>query len=143
MGAYIGDYVIDGYTYNACEFSPNKKLKPYDRGLKYSYVDANGARRVHKDGQIIGYWSKAGYLTSFVDYTNAVTPNPIEKVTKKLSAQALAEAIIAKNVHGHNVGNGQERIDNLKAMGYTETEIKAAQEIINAIFAKKNKLTAD
>lgn len=143
MGAYIGDYVVDGYTYNVCEFSPNGNLRPYDRGLKYSYVDANGARRVCKDGKILGYWSKAGYLTSFIDYTNAVTPNPINQVTNKLSAQALAEAIIAKNVHGHDVGNGQERINNLKAMGYTDTEIRSAQEIINAIFAKNNKLTAE
>lgn len=143
MGAYIGDYEVDGYTYNVCEFSPNSNLRPYDRGLKYSYVDANGARRVCKGGTILGYWSKAGYLTSFVDYTDAVTPNPIEKVTKKLSAAELADAIINKNVHGHDVGNGTDRINNLKAMGYTDSEIKAAQEIINQKFAVAKKLTAE
>lgn len=143
MGAYIGDYVVNGYTYNVCEFSPNENLRPYNQGLKYSYVDANGARRVCKDGAILGYWSKAGYLTSFVDYTNTVTLNPIEKVTNKLSASALADAIIAKNVHGRDVGNGQDRINNLKTMGYTEAEIKAAQEIINQKFAIAKKLTSE
>ena len=142
MGAYIGDYVIDGYTYNVCEFSPNRNLRPYDKGLKYSYVDANGARRVCKDGAILGYWSKAGYLTSFIDYTNATIPT-VKPVINKLNAEELANAIINKNVHGINVGNGQDRINNLKKLGYTDSEIRAAQDIINARLKASNKLSAD
>lgn len=70
MGAYIGDFEKNGKTYNVCEFTPNSNLGD---GLCPSYVDENGARRVCKGGRAIGYWDKAGYLTSFVDYSDTKT----------------------------------------------------------------------
>ena len=64
-------------------------------------------------------------------------------VTKKLGAEELAAAIISGVVQGQKVGNGQDRINNLKAMGYTETEIRAAQDIINKNLAKTTSTTSE
>lgn len=137
MGAYIGEWTQNGKTYNTCEYTSNPSL---GNGLCPSYVDQNGARRVYKGGTIIGYWNKAGYLTSFVDYSDSVTESV---VTKKLNAEELAAAIISGVVQGQKVGNGQDRINNLKAMGYTETEIRAAQDIINKNLAKTTSTTSE
>ena len=49
----------------------------------------------------------------------------------KLTAEQLADAILAGNLDGKTIGNGTDRINNLKAMGYTEAEIRAAQDIVN------------
>ena len=81
MGAYIGEWTEGGKTYNTCEYTSNSNL---GNGLCPSYCDENGARRTCKGGTILGYWSKAGYLTSFVDYSGATpapTPTPTPKPT--------------------------------------------------------------
>lgn len=133
MGAYIGEWTQNGKTYNTCEYTSNSML---GNGLCPSYVDQNGARRVCKGGAIVGYWNKAGYLTTFIDYSDStiVTPTPSGK---HLSINELADAILAGNIDGIAIGNGQTRIDNLKAWGYTETEIKSAQAIVNDKLSNK------
>lgn len=53
--------------------------------------------------------------------------------TKKLSTEELAQAIIAGEVDGKKIGNGAERKKNLKALGYTDDEISAAQKRVNEL----------
>ena len=128
MGAYIGEWTENGKTYNTCEFTPNEWLGD---GLCPSYCDENGARRTCKDGTIIGYWNKAGYLTSFVDYTNAKsTSTQVEE--KHYSTDELADRIIS-GIYG----SGEARKNALKEAGYTTAEITAAQQKVNAIMAAK------
>lgn len=56
----------------------------------------------------------------------------------KLSTTALADSIMEGKY-----GNGDARIANLKALGYTDAEITAAQAEVNKRYAKPSKLSAN
>lgn len=108
MGAYIGEFTMNGKTYNACEYTSNPNL---GNGLCPSYVNENGARMTHKNGYVIEYWDKAGYLTAFVDYTDATTTNTTTTTTTN-TLREEAQYMIDANV------NGQARKDKAKADGF-------------------------
>lgn len=140
MGAYIGQWTKNGKTYNVCQYTSHGSL---GNGLCSSYVDENGARRVCKDGKIIGYWNKAGYLTSFIDYSDAdgsVQPTPTPAPEKAISEKDIRKdfgkrmEVIAKGSKGETVKVLQKI---LKDMGYYTDDIdgKAGGHTVKAIKA--------
>lgn len=130
MGAYIGEWTENGKTYNVCEYTSNSNL---GNGLCKSYCDENGARRVCKDGKIIGYWNKAGYLTSFVDYSDAPasakSSSPLPTKAPKKSEDEVVQEII-DGVGGW--GNGAARKTNLAKAGYNAVSVQAKVELMLA-----------
>ena len=116
----------------------------WEDGIQFSYVDSNGNRAWCKGGSSAPKWTHHGIPTKFIDYSGTVTTETqAQTVTpaaaaEKLTANALAQAIMNGGiVSGIQVGNGQNRINNLKSLGYTEDEIKAAQTIINDTLTEK------
>lgn len=140
MGAYIGDFVKSGRTYNVCEFTPNSYLGD---GLCPSYVDATGGRYTHKGGILLGYWNTAGYPTAFVDYSAASegTDSSGAAVQKPWSIDNVAVHIMrGKLPDGTEVPNG---IDARKAFfgqyGYGADEVQQAQDIVNEVYARNKR----
>ena len=134
-GAYIGEFQMDGKTYNVCEFTPNAALGD---GLCPSYVDEYGRRLTHKNGYSVGQWSAAGYFTGFLDY-DEVQPDP--KPEKPWSIDNLAVYIMRGSLpDGTAIPQG---VDNRAALfaeyGYSAEETQAAQDIVNDVY-HKNKM---
>ncbi len=123
MGTYIGEYTMDGKTYNAAEFSPND----YIDWTMRSYVDANGGRWNYKGGTLLGYWSRAGYF-AMIDYTEEPTP------VKPYTIDNLAVHIMRGDF-----GNGDARVQKLHELGYSDAEIKQAQDIVNQVYARNER----
>lgn len=134
MGTYIGEYQMDGRTYNAAEFSPNG----YINNTMRSYVAADGGRWNYKGGTLLGYWSRAGYFAG-IDYTDSVEPTP---VTPPAQRPYTIDNVAVHMMRG-DFGNGDARKQKLKSMGYTDSEIQQAQDIVNKVYArnKRDELT--
>ncbi|MBO5671422.1 MAG: hypothetical protein J6S41_07720, partial [Clostridia bacterium] len=124
MGTYIGEFYMDGKTYNTAEFAPN----PYINNTMRSYVDAQGLRYDYKGGHCLGAWSRAGYFAG-IDYT--VKPDP---VVKPYSIQNLAVHMMRGEF-----GNGEARKKAVMKLGYTEAEVDEAQDIIDTIYERRDR----
>ena len=122
MGTYIGEYQMDGKTYNAAEFSPND----YIGNTMRSYVSADGGRWDYKGGHLIGYWSRAGYFAG-IDYTEEPSQKPY-----------TIDNLAVHMMRG-DFGNGDARKQAVMALGYTEAEYQQAQDIINTVYARKER----
>ena len=56
VGLYVGEYQLDGYTYNVCEVTTS-----WGWGGRPSWVDTDGRRRAHKDaGPTDSFWEQWG-----------------------------------------------------------------------------------
>lgn len=77
----------------------------------------------------------AGYVDMNYMY-NDIRHKPAVTEPIKLSTDALADAIIEGKF-----GNDNERVENLKTLGYTAAEITAAQAEVNRRYAKPVKLS--
>lgn len=62
VGVYVGDYVVDGKTFNVIESSPI-----WYSGIQSTYVDSKGRRIRPKTGEQRGTWQKHG-LMPWIDY---------------------------------------------------------------------------
>lgn len=118
MGAYIGEFTMNGKTYNVCEYTSNPNLGD---GLCPSYVNENGARMTHKNGYVIEYWNKAGYLTAFVDYSESPAPTPTKRTLRE-EAQYMIDYKI----------NGQARKNQAAADGFNPDDVQAEIDLILA-----------
>lgn len=70
-GIYIGNYEVNGLEYNVCEATPI-----WNDGVQLTWVDPDGTRRRHKNGEIAGQWTAHGLLP-WIDYSD-VPPVPPE-----------------------------------------------------------------
>lgn len=122
MGTYIGEYQMDGKTYNVAEFSPNE----YINNTMRSYVSADGGRWDYKGGHLLGYWSRAGYFAG-IDYTEEPSQKPY-----------TIDNLAVHMMRG-DFGNGDARKQAVMALGYTEAEYQQAQDIINTVYARKER----
>lgn len=86
----------------------------------------NSTGNVGKAGQVTGWVNESDIKKSLNE-----TATPAPAAPTKLSANALADAIMTGKY-----GNEPARTKNLKAEGYTDAEIQAAQGIINQRYAK-------
>lgn len=134
MALYTGAYVINGRTYNACEYN----LNDVGDGLLPFWIDSNGNKFYHKTGSATGSnFTMCGKLSRWIDYSEGVK---IEAApVKKLSAGALAVAMMSGVLDGEKIGNGDDRKKFLAEKGYTESEIEKAQKVVDYWYAKKGK----
>ncbi len=124
MGAYIGEFTMNGKTYNVCEYTSNGMLGD---GLCPSYVNENGARMTHKNGTIIEYWSKAGYLTSFVDYSEYDTKTTQTTNSNVKTVRSLREE--AQYMIDNKV-NGEARKTQAKSDGFEPEKVQAEIDLM-------------
>lgn len=143
MGAYLGEFVRDGKTYNVTEFSPNPNLN----GKMRSYVDEYGQRWTCKGGTVIGAWNCCGYLTTYIDYSDWDDPQPAPQPTPvpDKTVDTLAQEIYAGK-WGINPGRkasitaqygaamydaAQKRVDQIvSGMNWFKIEVRLAEEIL-------------
>ena len=133
MGAYIGEFKINGLTYNVMEFTPAYGISP----RMSSYVDENGTRWTCKGGTVVSSWARAGKMTGIIDYTGSDPTPPQPK--KPWSIDNVAVYIMrGKLPDGTKVPNG---MDNRKTFfakyGYTTVDVQSAQDIVNEVYRKK------
>lgn len=130
MGTYIGEYQMNGRTYNAAEFSPNDYI---DNTMR-SYVDANGGRYNYKGGTYLGQWSRAGYFAG-IDYTDSVDPTPVDPPVQR----PYSIDNVAVHMMRGDFGNGDARTKALLDLGYSEAEIRQAQDIVNLVYTRNER----
>jgi hypothetical protein len=68
VGLYVGEYVVEGKTFNVIESSPI-----WYNGIQSTYVDSKGRRIRPKTGEQRGTWQKHGKMP-WIDYTNGEQP---------------------------------------------------------------------
>lgn len=132
MGTYIGEYQMDGKTYNTSEFSPND----YIENTMRSYCSSDGGRYDYKGGHLLGYWSRAGYF-AFIDYTDSVEPEP--EPDKDMGWRPYTIDNVAVHMMRGDFGNGDARKEALLKLGYSEAEIQEAQDIVNMVYARNER----
>lgn len=136
MGAYIGEWTENGLIYNVCEFTPAIGISP---GMK-SYVDEYGYRYTCKGGAYVGRWGTAGRMTGIIDYNGEPTPTPTPQPSKPWSIDNVAIYCIRGAIpDGTVVPTGfDNRVQFFGQYGYTEDDIRQAQDIINEIYRKRD-----
>lgn len=122
-GFKIDEFTRDGRTYNAAECTWASAWGTPARCV-YSYVDDYGGRYNYKGGIQNGSWTAHGELYG-VEYDSA------EPSGKHLNAEELAAAIMSGYLDGQRIGNEPQRSQFLRSKGYTDAEIRAAQDIVN------------
>lgn len=63
-GIYVGDYTVNGKTYNVIECTP-----AWNGGIQKTYVDASGKRYNTKGGGQLSSWKSHGKMP-WINYTN-------------------------------------------------------------------------
>lgn len=169
----IDEFSQNGRVYNVAECTIARAWGS-PRKCIYSYVDDNGNSYNYKGGIYRCRWEAYGELEG-IDYSDSYVHYSVEeladrilhgiygnnpertKVLKELgysdaeirAAQDIvnkhfeekeqhlsAEELSEKIING-DYGNGSERIKKLKAEGYSDKEIRSAQDIVNAYYEKK------
>lgn len=145
IGAYIGEeFYEDGQgTVNAVESTP-----AWEDGIQFSYVAPDGARAWTKEeyqkGNIRAYWEAHGLASKWVDYTAvAGAQTTIEKDKEKVDPVVVGQHYGTKDlavaIIRNKLGKGyQNRVNNAKALGYTEAEVRAAQDLVNVVVKRAN-----
>ena len=128
MGAYLGEFVRDGKTYNVSEFSPNDNLE----GKMRSYIDEYGRRLTHKGGKVIGTWNRCGYLTAFLDYSDWDAPEPTPTPEPEPDPSGITDLTLALQIYKGEWGNNPGRQASI-TMKYGAEKYKAAQKIVDSI----------
>lgn len=72
VGIYVGDYQVNGKTYNVIECTP-----AWNGGIQKTYVDAQGRRFNTKGGGQLLAWAQHGKLP-WIDYTEAPKDVPLK-----------------------------------------------------------------
>lgn len=106
-GVYIGDFVVDGYTFNVVECT-----SAWESKVQYTYVDEKGGRYLYKGGPKNKYsWTDYGLLP-WVEYE--ATPLPAPSPSSNIA-------------FGIDVSRWQKGFDlnNAKAEGFTYSILKA------------------
>lgn len=150
IGAYIGEeFYEDGQgTVNAVESTP-----AWEDGIQFSYVAPDGTRAWSKENYQKGFvrsaWEAHGLASKWVDYSgSAGTQTTIEKskesVAKEVVGQHYGTKDLAVCIIRNKLGIGyQNRVNNAKALGYTEAEVRAAQDLVNKVVPEANRQKAE
>ena len=135
-GFKIDEFTKNGKTYNAAECTWGAAWGTPAKCV-YSYVDDYGGRYNYKGGIQSGRWEAHGELQG-VSYDGTM-PEPTP-ATKPYSIDNLAVHIMRGEF-----GNGDFRKQAVMTLGYTEAEYQQAQDIINNVYARRDrdKLAAD
>ena len=115
----------------------------WEDGIQFSYVAPDGARSWCKGAQIVGYWEAHGLASKWVVYTDEEAQTVIELDKKNVDTKATGQHYDTKDlavciIRG-KLGKGYEnRVNNAKALGYSEQEIRSAQDLVNVVVAEAN-----
>lgn len=140
IGAYLGEeWEEPGQgIVNCVECTPI-----WEDGIQFSYVGKDGSRAWCKGAGIRGYWQAHGLASKWVQYTDTETQAVIEKdiaeVAPEVHTQHYGTTDLAVMFIRNKFGNGyQNRLKNCVTLGYTEAEVRAAQDKTNDIVKKAN-----
>lgn len=97
-GVYIGDFVVDGYTFNVVECTSDWASK-----VQYTYVDSKGQRFLYKGGKQGRSWTDYGLLP-WVEYGSV--PQPLPNPTPQPTPSPVLET-----PYGIDVSNYQKGFD--------------------------------
>lgn len=86
VGLYVGDYQVEGKTFNVIESSPI-----WYNGIQSTYVNAKGARIRPKTGEQRGTWQKHGKMPWIQYTTNADKVEPFTFTTKESNGKTIIE----------------------------------------------------
>lgn len=102
-GVYVGDFEVDGYTFNVVECTSDWASK-----VQYTYVDSKGQRFLYKGGKQGRSWTDYGLLP-YIDYGEPIQP------------------IYTQGVFGVDVSRWQKgfKLADAKAQGFTYVIVKA------------------
>ena len=129
MAIYLGEFQWNGKTYNCMEYNA---IDGVCDGINPFWIDATGVKYYYKGGYGYGTrFTKHGKLSKWIDYSNSE-----DEVPSHLNTQDLAVAICRGYIGKIYIGNDEERIKNLKALGYTEDEISKAQKLVDKIYRR-------
>lgn len=124
----ISKLKAEGYSDNEINAAQTEVNKRYEKPAKLSAKElaAKIKTGVYGNGNARkAALKKEGYTDSEIQAAQDII-NSESKKSSKLSASELAKAILRGDY-----GNGTVRIKKLKSLGYTDTEIKAAQNLVN------------
>ena len=133
MALYVGEYKLNGKTYNACEYNV---LSGVGDGLLPFWIDSNGKKYYHKNGSATGAkFTACGKLSRWIDYSNN---EKTQQEIKHLDKGNLAAAMIRGYIGNIYIGTGEARKTALNEMGYSNEEISNAQACVNQIYEQYN-----
>ena len=139
IGAYLGEeWEEPGQgIVNCVESTP-----AWEDGIQFSYVAPNGARSWCKGGTIRSYWKAHGLASKWIYYTDEDTwqtaQDSIQKIDPEVKGVHYGSVDLAVMIIRNRYGVGSARKENLKAEGYTDDEIRAAQDIVNSVVKNAN-----
>ena len=140
IGAYLGEeWEEPGQgVVNCAECTP-----AWEDGIQFSYVASDGTRSWVKGGATRGCWTRHGLASKWIEYTDDDTKATVEEAVKSVDSEIsntthYGTTDLAVLIIRNKFGNGQARKDNLYALGYTEEERAAAQELVNKIVKTAN-----
>jgi len=149
IGAYLGEeWYEDGQgTVNAVESTP-----AWEDGIQFSYVAPDGTRAWCKEwyqkGTTRGVWAAHGLASKWVDYSASTATQEVidadkQAVAPEVQAQHYGTKDLAVAIIRNKLGKGYEnRVANAKKLGYTEAEVRAAQDLVNKVVKTANEQKA-
>ena len=145
IGAYLGEeWNEPGQgVVNSVESTP-----AWEDGIQFSYVDSEGRRYWCKGGAQAPSWTHHGLASKWVKYTDGDAQKTVEEDKKAVADDVKAvhygTADLAVAIIRGKFGKGYEnRVKNAKALGYTEEEVRAAQDLVNKVVKNANDQKAE
>ena len=139
IGAYLGEEWNEpgqGIV-NCVECTP-----AWEDGIQFSYVDEAGRRFWCKGGSQGASWTHHGLASKWIKYTDTASQETVETAKQSVAEEAsvthYGATDLAVMIIRNKFGNGEARKTNLKKLGYTEAEIRAAQDVVNSTVKKAN-----
>ena len=139
IGAYLGEEWNEpgqGIV-NCVESTP-----AWEDGIQFSYVDKTGRRFWCKGGSQGASWTHHGLASKWVQYTDGKTQAAVQESISSVEESAkgthYGTTDLAVQIIRGKFGNGAARTANLKSLGYSDQEIRSAQDLVNSTVKKAN-----
>lgn len=116
----------------------------WEDGIQFSYIDPDtGDRYWAKGNGYGGRWEAHGLASKWVLYTDEETQAVVEESKKAVDPEAQTQHFDTKDLAvqfiRNNFGNGYEnRLANARKEGYADTEVRAAQDLVNKVVKSAN-----
>ena len=140
IGAYLGrEWEEPGQgIVNCVECTP-----AWEDGIQFSYIDEYGGRHWCKGAAVRSYWEAHGLASKWIEYTDENTAEMISEAVQAISDDVKGihyntsdlAVMIIRNKYGNGYAN---RKKNLNAEGYTDDEVRVAQDKVNKIVKAAN-----
>ena len=144
IGAYLGkEWNEPGQgIVNCVESTP-----AWEDGIQFSYVAPDGARSWCKGATVRSYWQAHALASKWVIYTDndtqEVVKDDISSIDSEVKGTHYNTTDLAVMIIRNKYGNGAARKNNLLSEGYSEDEIRAAQDKVNTVVKTANSQKAE